>query len=171
MQNYIKAGMLTLVLALPALVILFLHSFAENHFELPYLIPVTDSSGKVQLNGKDTVFYQVPVENRGRIKVVSFVDTTEHNQIREQLLRIEKIVSKDISIENSPLSEQEAAQNYRVSTIKKAKPAKTILFNEQFVLIDKEGYIRGFYDGTDPTDVDRLITEIEILLDIYSKQK
>ena len=72
MQKYIKAGMLTLVLVLPALVILFLHGFAENHFQLPYLVPVTDSSGIISMNGKDTVFYQVPSADRGQIKIISF---------------------------------------------------------------------------------------------------
>lgn len=33
-----------------------------------------------------------------------------------------------------------------------------------FVLVDKNRHIRGVYDGTNPTDVDRLIKEIEILI-------
>lgn len=170
MQKYIKAGMLTLVLVLPALVILFLHGFAENHFELPYLAPLTDASGRIQFNGKDTVFYQVPIETQDKIRVVSFFGDTGHSQAREQLSRVEKIVSNDVLIEKLTSNESEAVQRYRVTSIKKGKPAKTILFNEQFVLIDKKGFIRGFYDGTDPVDVDRLITEIEILSDIYRKQ-
>jgi protein SCO1 len=170
MRKYIKAGMLTLVLVMPALVILFLHGFAENHFELPYLAPLTDSSGRVQLKGKDTVFYQVPIDNQDKIRVVSFLGDTGHNQARGQLSRVEKLVSNEVFIEKLSPNESEVAQKYRVSSIKKGKPAKTILYNEQFVLIDKKGFIRGYYDGTDPVDVDRLITEIEILLDIYRKQ-
>lgn len=170
MQKYIKAGMLTLVLVLPALVILFLHGFAENHFKLPYLVPQTDSSGQIKFNGKDTVFYQVPIDTQDKVRVVSFLGDTGHDQARGQLSRVEKIVSNDVFIEKLSSDENEAALKYRVSSIKKGKPAKTILYNEQFVLIDKKGFIRGFYDGTDPVDVDRLITEIEILLDIYRKQ-
>lgn len=36
-----------------------------------------------------------------------------------------------------------------------------------FALIDKEKHIRGFYDGTDSTDVNRLIKDIEILSASY----
>lgn len=50
------------------------------------------------------------------------------------------------------------------------KPDETFIHSEKLVLVDKEGIIRGFYDGTDKKDVDRLIAEIRVLLDIYSKQ-
>jgi protein SCO1 len=40
----------------------------------------------------------------------------------------------------------------------------------QFVLVDKEQRIRGYYNGLDVTDVDRLITEIRILLANYERQ-
>jgi protein SCO1/2 len=35
--------------------------------------------------------------------------------------------------------------------------------SDKFMLIDKNGRIRGFYSGTDPKDVDRLIIETELL--------
>ena len=50
------------------------------------------------------------------------------------------------------------------------KPDETFIHSEKLVLVDKDGIIRGFYDGTDKKDVDRLIAEIRVLLDIYSKQ-
>jgi protein SCO1 len=37
------------------------------------------------------------------------------------------------------------------------------------MLVDKQGRIRGIYDGTDKEDVDRLITEIQILIYEYNK--
>ena len=39
-------------------------------------------------------------------------------------------------------------------------------FNHQsrFILIDRQGFARGFYDGVNPEDVDRLINDIETLL-------
>ena len=55
--------------------------------------------------------------------------------------------------------------------LKKAKSAETIPYTEQFILVDKQGYIRGFYDGTDPEEVDRLMAEVKILLDIYKKEE
>jgi len=43
------------------------------------------------------------------------------------------------------------------------------IHTENFILIDKEKRIRGFYDGTSEEDVDRLIEEIEILLAEYDE--
>lgn len=173
MQKYIKAGILTLVLVLPALVILFLHGFAENHFQLPYLVPLTDSSGRVSMNGKDTVFYQVPNVDRGQIKIISFLTKNASKQLIQQYSRVEKLGSKDVFLANivGSEAEKEATQKYRVSPLKKEKTLETIPYNEQFVLLDRKGFIRGFYDGTSPEDVDRLTAEVKILLDIYKKEQ
>ncbi|QJW91850.1 SCO family protein [Spirosoma taeanense] len=54
--------------------------------------------------------------------------------------------------------------------VKEGKPDETFIHSEKLVLVDKEGIVRGFYDGTDKEDVDRLVLEIRILLDIYSKE-
>lgn len=54
--------------------------------------------------------------------------------------------------------------------VREGKPDETFIHSEKLVLVDKEGIVRGFYDGTDPKDVDRLVLEIRVLLDIYSKQ-
>ncbi|WP_299819145.1 SCO family protein [uncultured Pontibacter sp.] len=45
------------------------------------------------------------------------------------------------------------------------------IHSEKFMLVDKENRVRGIYDGTDYEDVDRLILEINVLLDEYSKNK
>jgi len=37
------------------------------------------------------------------------------------------------------------------------------IHTEQFVLVDKKKQIRGFYDGTDATEMDRIIKDIELL--------
>lgn len=36
--------------------------------------------------------------------------------------------------------------------------------SDKLVLVDKDRHIRGFYDGTNPAEVDRLMVEIDILL-------
>lgn len=41
------------------------------------------------------------------------------------------------------------------------------IHTENFVLVDKEKRIRGFYDGTSKSSVDQLITDIEILAQEY----
>lgn len=39
------------------------------------------------------------------------------------------------------------------------------LYPDRFVLVDSQRRIRGYYAGTDPQDVDRLITEMKILME------
>ena len=45
------------------------------------------------------------------------------------------------------------------------------IHSEKFMLVDKQRRVRGIYDGTNAADVDRLILEIKVLLDEYSKAK
>jgi protein SCO1/2 len=171
MQKYIKAGMLTLVLALPAFLILFLHSFGENHFELPYFVPAVDSTGQTILNGKDTVFYQVPLKKQNSIRVVGFFEPLNDIVVAQHFSRVEKLIGKEVIFEvvrDNPIS---LGQIYKVGNLKNVKSNQTIPYNEEFVLLDKQGYIRGFYDGKDEKEVERLITEINVLLDIYQKNK
>ena len=54
--------------------------------------------------------------------------------------------------------------------LKEGKPDETFIHSEKLVLVDKEGIVRGFYDGTDKEDVDRLVLEMRVLLDGYSKE-
>jgi protein SCO1/2 len=49
-------------------------------------------------------------------------------------------------------------------------PDETFIHSERLVLVDKSGVIRGFYDGTDKKEVDRLILEIKVLKNIYSTE-
>jgi protein SCO1 len=38
-----------------------------------------------------------------------------------------------------------------------------MVHTENFMLIDKKRQIRGFYDGTNPDDINRLLEDIKIL--------
>ena len=44
-----------------------------------------------------------------------------------------------------------------------------MIHTENFMLIDKERQIRGFYDGTDMKEVERLIDDIKILKASYKE--
>jgi len=44
------------------------------------------------------------------------------------------------------------------------------IHTENFVLVDKKRQIRGYYDGTDSKDIDRLIDDIKILQEEYLKK-
>jgi len=45
------------------------------------------------------------------------------------------------------------------------------IHSNAFMLVDRAQLVRGVYKGTDAIDVDRLILEINVLLDEYSKSK
>lgn len=44
------------------------------------------------------------------------------------------------------------------------------IHTEQFVLIDKEKRIRGYYDGTNKDDMEKLKTDVELLKEEYEKK-
>ena len=44
-----------------------------------------------------------------------------------------------------------------------------MIHTENFILVDKERRIRGFYDGTKTEDIDRLMDDLRILKASYSK--
>ena len=44
-----------------------------------------------------------------------------------------------------------------------------MIHTENFMLIDKEKQLRGFYDGTNSEDINRLLKDIEILKQSYNK--
>lgn len=50
-------------------------------------------------------------------------------------------------------------------------PDETFIHSERLVLVDKSGVIRGFYDGTDKKEVDRLLMEIKVLQNIYTTEE
>lgn len=52
----------------------------------------------------------------------------------------------------------------------KTDPNETFTHSERLILIDWAGHIRGFYDGTNKKDVDRLILETKILTDIMKEE-
>ncbi len=48
---------------------------------------------------------------------------------------------------------------------------ETFIHSEKLLLIDKEGFVRGIYDGTFGPDVERLIGEVKVLSEIYKSKK
>lgn len=44
-----------------------------------------------------------------------------------------------------------------------------MIHTENFILVDKERRIRGFYDGTNPEDIDKLLQDLKILKDSYAE--
>lgn len=228
MARFLKAGILLLLLVVPAFVFIFLKVFGQNQFALQTFFPVIDAkTGKIETrparnpvlgnDTQDTVFYTLPqivgslpdkksfstTGLLGRIHVASFFglacDTTcakvagQLNRVQDIFTQKPEIVlvsyvdkdsvtaqivksydvepgkwllAKPDSLETTFIAEQYYRIKQRPMTGRKNE---TFTLYEGLVLIDQEGHIRGFYNGTDKTDVDRLVLEIRVLMDIYAK--
>jgi protein SCO1/2 len=62
-----------------------------------------------------------------------------------------------------------AQKGYFISALEdeKEEGSDRFVHSDKLVLVDKERHIRGFYNGTDPKEVDRLILETKVLLSEY----
>ena len=61
-----------------------------------------------------------------------------------------------------------ARNGYFLTDTKGLGDIDDFVHTENFALVDKEKHLRGFYDGTDSTQVNRLIADINQLLKYYS---
>lgn len=60
-----------------------------------------------------------------------------------------------------------ARQSYLLNAEEGNGDEDDFIHTQNFALVDKEKHLRGFYDGTDSIEVERLITDIGILLEEY----
>ena len=71
---------------------------------------------------------------------------------------------------NKPVLANLARCGYFVVASQDGETIEDINHTNKMVLIDKEGHIRGYYDGTNSKSVDILITEVKILLKEYERK-
>jgi protein SCO1/2 len=62
-----------------------------------------------------------------------------------------------------------ARQSYMISDTRGNGGKEDFVHSQNFALIDKEGHIRGIYSGTDSSEVNRMMVEMDVLLRSYSK--
>jgi len=62
---------------------------------------------------------------------------------------------------------RQARKGYLLSADEGNGGAEDFVHTQNFALVDKEKHIRGFYDGTDSVDVNRLIADIRLLQQEY----
>lgn len=60
---------------------------------------------------------------------------------------------------------QLAIEGFKLPVMEAPSVIPDFIHSEKFVLVDAKRHVRGIYDGTSEDDVDRLITEIKILLE------
>ncbi|WMJ74903.1 SCO family protein [Cytophagaceae bacterium ABcell3] len=108
------------------------------------------------------------------IKIVSFTVDPENDDV-EVLANYAAEYKADSRKWSFVTGEKEelyslARKGFFVTAMEEVDIEDDFIHSEKLILIDKEGRIRGYYTGTDREDVDRLITEINLLLHEYNKK-
>ena len=109
-----------------------------------------------------------------QVKLVSFSVNPEHDTpevLREYGERYNADPAKWYFLTGDRDKIYNLAQKGFYLPVMKVEGQQDFIHSEKFMLVDKDRYVRGIYDGTDKEDVDRLILEIKVLLDEYSKSK
>lgn len=207
MKKFNKAGLLIITLVIPALIFTFLRFFATNHYSIPFYHPLTDTDGRIRMNGKDTMFYSVQKLNavtiagndlpqhpfKGKLTVINYLPDSCQDScqiIQSNLERIQSLVKEIkglnmITISDTTTNELKVSPRYTGKsgwTMAKVNPedlsmvldetlkfqtkvpkAKTNSLESKLMLIDKDEHIRGYYNGYDPEEINRLMAEIKIL--------
>jgi hypothetical protein len=162
-MNTKKATFLFVALLLPACIFMFLKFFGKNEFDVPPLY-VEDLPENVSDCGiRITIPYHIPDTaqsslglSKDSLTLIYFGELNDEAQT--QLNRVTKEVVNEIDIKFLPM------------TAGNLQRKKCVFFlNDPYdmVLVDKEGVIRGEYVSDDREEIDRLLTELTILLKKY----
>jgi hypothetical protein len=158
-----KALFLFLGLVLPLLVFVFLKMFGKNEFEVPLLY---EQGVEKKPQGCDIVYtspYRVAdtiaaqlSEDRSPLLLINFADPSV------RLRAIVRSFGNDVKLVND--------DEIKLGTDQLNFIKKCVLLIENpntLVMMDKQNRIRGYYDGTDRDDLDRLEAEVNIILKKY----
>ena len=189
-KKYVKAGLLIVTLVIPALVFGFLRFFTTNHYNIPYFHPVKNVAGQIQVERGDTVFYSLPdiggYKFRDKLTVISYfepncVDSCEvmHDNLdriyglTEGIKDLNVMLVSDTIVDASVRGWKDGWRSVKLVDQDRSSvllwnyhdPGKTVVGNRdnRWILIDKEGRIRGYYNGASHDETDRLMAEIKIL--------
>jgi protein SCO1 len=113
-------------------------------------------------NNTDLKFYSISIDPKydtpGVLKAYRF--SQKFNATNWSFLTGDKKYIYDLAIKNFKLPVADASEYDKgISNID-----ETFIHSDKLLLIDKQGYCRGIYGGTDKFEIDRLILEIKVLL-------
>lgn len=175
MHKSFKILLVTIVFGVPITVIVFLHLFGNNRFD----VPVYFENGNFE---RDTVcdisptqhvipIFSKKIEYQGHLTVVVFPGNTT-NMSGEMITAYFRLCERNDNIVQSvivtpeELAEKICDENILIK-YKEAENLRKCSFmasKDEFVLLDGKGRIRGYYYAIDTEETDRLLTEIEILI-------
>jgi hypothetical protein len=160
-----KALFLSLALILPVAIFIFLKIFGRNEFEVPVLyenekieVPANcDFEYRFPYRVADSVFSSLTGNQRDSLYVFYF-DHSLNSAIRRVSVEFKGASVKPVAASDLPEN----------TDLRVLRECVLLMGRDTSVaLVDHRNRIRGYYNGSDRDEVDRLIVEIKIILKEY----
>ena len=187
MKKHFKTGLLIVMLAVPVFLFLFLKFFGENKFDLPYLISlgvenseIKDINQSFNFELAESYFKSIPDDsiylvfpeidsNLDGSKAVLILYSPKQSFTKNQQLEIDRFKSKIKNPDKLNIIEIKNAESDDYWSIffeiNKQKGRSFVNNIGMLALIDQGGFFRGIYNPGIKSEIDRLITEYQILED------
>jgi hypothetical protein len=158
-----KTIFLFVALLLPGCIFVFLKYFGENKFDVAPLYTEEYPIGAEACGIKITLPYKVPDSIQSKFNNQSKAYTLIHigsvtADSEKQLNRVKHEYGNEINLQQLPITTK--TSGLKRCTFFLAEP-------DDLVLLDQQGLIRGQYSSAKRKEIDRLITELSILLKHY----
>jgi len=158
-----KIVFLFLALLFPICIFIFLKLFGKNEFAVAPLYTDIYPEGVESCGTRITLPYSIPDSVQAQLKLkedsLTLLQVGESKgESEKQLNRVENEFGDQLQLKTFP------------STSESSKLKDCVFFlkdSYDLVLIDNRGVIRGQYISNDREDIDRLLTELAILLKRY----
>lgn len=158
-----KSLFLFLALLFPVAIFIFLKIFGRNEFAVP-LLHEEEVNAPPECNFEYRVPYRIADSLRTRFGMNDgnhlFVVYLEESQQPAVNRVSEEFRGNPVAMIDAGRDTSLTPETFRSCVLLMAK-------DENLALVDSEGRIRGYYDGDDRDEVDRLIVEAKIILNKY----
>lgn len=188
MNKFVKITLLFTALLLPALVFVFLKMFGENKFDIP-VFNHTEMSSEIECDNIVTphvvgelIIDDKSIHSNRTANIYHIFDSVVNQEEMRGLMKVkdrlenEQVAISSIGKLDSSLTLMGLSKKYQIGGVWQMHLIKEnnldnfvncelmITGEHSMVLTDKEGRIRGYYQGMDKDETDRLILESKILL-------
>lgn len=181
-SKYLKIIILFFALLLPVCIFLFLRIFGSNEFNIPIYYQTQTELDSIGCEGLKAPYQLLEVifdgiEGNKNVKLngittVIFMasDSVIDKELKRQLNRVQdRLPEQMVNLQLVGWSNVEDVKGWNTDQIEKLSfqtIKRCVLLSSrdnQFVLIDSGGNIRGYYGSREVEEVDRLIVEVKIL--------
>ena len=158
-----KVIFLFLALILPICIFVFLKMFGKNEFHVEPLFvdsaPVANECGNVNAPYvlDDSIKLQLPFRSDSLL-VITFDGNTDQNATNQLNRLKDEISGLPVGLLTLPTNERHLRWKRCVFFLKDP---------QDIVMVDAKGQLRGQYTSSDREDIDRLFTEVTIILKRY----